>query len=90
MTTVRLRLGAQQASALQINLTDPAHDVDREPWWPVVERDALVFADTDRDRVASLLTDMANSEDAQHEATGCRYAAAARDALTRLVARCRA
>jgi hypothetical protein len=86
---IRLHLGAQQLSALEINLTDPAHDDDREPWWPTVDGRALVFDESHRSEVASLLTDLANSEDYLAERDGCAFAKAAREALTTLSMRVR-
>lgn len=94
MSTVRLRLGDVQASAVEIGITDPAHDDEREVWWPRLDGSVLVFELGSGALVAGLLTDAANSEDdaAEHcpDAEARRDARRARDGLTTIAARVRA
>lgn len=93
MSLVRIRMGAVQASAVEINVTDPAHDDEREDWWPVVDGAWLTFDATRADAVALLLVDAANAEDGSAEqgadASARKDARAARDALAALASRVR-
>jgi hypothetical protein len=86
-----ISVGEQQLSALEINILDPAHDDEREDWWPTVEGKRMTYDTKDAELVWRLLVEAANSEDAHAEMAedpeDRRAARQARDALTALSAR---
>jgi len=59
-----ITLTPAQASLFEIYLEDPAHDDEREEWWPSRTSARVVeFDQADAHRVADLFTEISNSEE---------------------------
>lgn len=59
----RLTVTSAQMSIVQIHCDDPAHDDEREDWWPTQVSATIIEFPLDRvDDVVALLTEAANSE----------------------------
>jgi hypothetical protein len=94
MALVTLILGEQQASAVEIYVTDPVFDDDPDRVRVTLDGKALTFEASESEQVASGLTDVLNgiddtAEDPKADAEERKYARQARDALTALVRRVR-
>lgn len=60
---MRLKVTSAQMLIVQIHCDDPAHDEDREDWWPTqVTASAIEFPAERASDVADLFTEIANSE----------------------------
>jgi hypothetical protein len=94
MALVTLILGEQQASAVEIYVTDPAHDDDPDRVRVTFDGKGLTFEASESEQIASGLTDVLNgidetAEDPRADAEERKYARKSRDALTSLVRRIR-